>query len=138
MINKKKRIEVYNKYNGHCSYCGKRIQYKEMQVDHAHPKILSHFKATGRDEDDKLIMPDPDRMENLMPSCRRCNHYKRAFTIDGYRRQLQTLHERFMNIYIIKVAVDYGIIKVNPFDSVFYFELQEMNENKYSKPKRTK
>lgn len=27
-----------------------------------------------------------------------------------------------MKIYIVKVAVDYGIIELKPFDGVFYFE----------------
>lgn len=28
------REEVYSKYNGHCAYCGCRLEYKDMQVDH--------------------------------------------------------------------------------------------------------
>lgn len=37
-INKKIREVVYNKYNGHCAYCGKKIAYKDMQVDHFKPQ----------------------------------------------------------------------------------------------------
>jgi 5-methylcytosine-specific restriction endonuclease McrA len=36
-ISKKMRLEVYNKYNGHCAYCGKELEYKDMQVDHLIP-----------------------------------------------------------------------------------------------------
>jgi len=35
---------------------------------------------------------------------------------------LKTLHKRVMDIYICKVAEDYGIIKVEPWDGKFYFE----------------
>ncbi len=122
MINESKRIEVWKKYNRHCAYCGKIIKYTQMQVDHLHPKILSHFHNKGRDDNGKIILIDPDRIENLMPSCRRCNHYKRANTLEEFRRLMKTIHERLLQIYIAKVAVDYGIIKITQFDGLFYFE----------------
>ncbi|MCI5852291.1 MAG: HNH endonuclease [Clostridiales bacterium] len=31
------RQQVYEKYGGHCAYCGKALEYKEMQVDHLIP-----------------------------------------------------------------------------------------------------
>lgn len=37
-MNKKQRLEIYDKYNGHCGYCGRSIEYKDMQVDHMIPK----------------------------------------------------------------------------------------------------
>ena len=33
-IPKKVREQIYEKYYGHCAYCGCEIEYKEMQVDH--------------------------------------------------------------------------------------------------------
>lgn len=33
-IPKKIRKQVYQKYNGHCAYCGSKLEYKDMQVDH--------------------------------------------------------------------------------------------------------
>ena len=33
-ISKETRQRVYQKYNGHCAYCGRYIDYKDMQVDH--------------------------------------------------------------------------------------------------------
>ena len=35
MIN---RTKVYQKYSGHCAYCGKNIEITEMQVDHMKSK----------------------------------------------------------------------------------------------------
>lgn len=32
-ISKKTREAVYQKYAGHCAYCGRPIAYKDMQVD---------------------------------------------------------------------------------------------------------
>jgi 5-methylcytosine-specific restriction endonuclease McrA len=100
------RQAVYDKYAGHCAYCGKVIALKDMQVDHIHPKHLG-----GKDE-----------LSNYNPACRRCNHYKTTFTIEYFRQMIKTLHERVMKIYISKVAEDYGIIRIEPWDGKFYFE----------------
>lgn len=105
---KRERQSVYRKYGGHCAYCGREITFKEMQVDHIFPKCCN--------------APDIESLSNKNPSCRRCNHYKRAETLENFRKQMKTLHERVMNIYIVKVAVDFGIIKIEPFDGKFYFE----------------
>ena len=43
-ISKKTREQVYNKYYGHCAYCGKEIQYKDMQLDHLIPRQRERFK----------------------------------------------------------------------------------------------
>jgi len=39
MVSKAMRQNVYNKYNGHCAYCGCHINYKDMQVDHIVPNL---------------------------------------------------------------------------------------------------
>ena len=31
------RLQVFNKYGGHCSYCGREMEINEMQVDHLIP-----------------------------------------------------------------------------------------------------
>jgi hypothetical protein len=77
-----------------------------MQVDHIEPQRIG-----GADD-----------VDNENPSCRRCNHYKRAHSLETFRGMLKTLHERTQKIYICKVAEDYGIIKVTPWDGKFYFE----------------
>jgi len=106
------RQRVYDKYKGHCAYCGKVIDMKSMQVDHILPRCRYHFIKTG----------DLNAMENLNPSCRRCNHYKRSSTLEGYRRRLITLAERLQKVYIYNVALDYGIVQERIFDGKFYFE----------------
>ncbi len=119
----KKRLEVYNKYKGRCSYCGTKIEYKAMQIDHLFPKRFSHhFKNPESRKYFNLKGDHIDSIENLMPSCRRCNHYKRALILEEFRKLLLTLHERIKSQYINKVAIDYGIIFINSWDGVFYFE----------------
>lgn len=65
-ISKSKREAVYRKYNGHCAYCGREISYKDMQVDHFQPLRAWGIEDAGTDD-----------LDNLMPACRMCNHYKR-------------------------------------------------------------
>lgn len=100
------RREVLDKYDGHCAYCGKMIDLKTMQVDHLQPKCLG-----GTDD-----------FENLMPSCRRCNHYKRASTLENFRMSLSGLLSRLQKIYIYKVARDYGLVQEVKWSGKFYFE----------------
>lgn len=33
-ISKATRLKVYEKYDGHCAYCGCTLELKDMQVDH--------------------------------------------------------------------------------------------------------
>ena len=28
------RRDIYNKYEGHCAYCGKKIDFDDMTIDH--------------------------------------------------------------------------------------------------------
>lgn len=114
------RHKVYEKYNGHCAYCGNEIKFKDMQVDHIHPKC--QHRPIAKDIEGNYVYPDIDALENLNPSCRRCNHYKRGDTLQSFRVSMITLHERIAKNYINKVGIDYGIIELKPFSGKFYFE----------------
>ena len=103
------RKEIHSKYNGHCAYCGKVITIKSMQVDH----MKSKYHGGTND------------FENLMPTCRRCNHYKREQDLEPFRETLKAIIERLRKIYIVNVAEDYGIIKMSEWDGKFYFEKRE-------------
>ena len=117
-IPKKIRIEVYNKYNGHCAYCGKAIDYKDMQVDHLIPIQREQFK--------KYTEEEIECFENYMPTCRRCNHYKRAHSLKTFRKMLEEIPSKlFRDNYIYKVGLDYGLLKPNEHKIVFYFEQVE-------------
>jgi 5-methylcytosine-specific restriction endonuclease McrA len=111
------RQKVHNRCNGHCGYCGKSMTLKEMQVDHIIPKWKlkdpKYFKVT---------VEQVQCYDNYMPACRRCNHYKREKDLEEFRTFMKTLHERIEKDYKNKVALDYGIIEIWPFDGIFYFE----------------
>ena len=113
-MKKELRQKVWLKYNKHCAYCGKVLEYKNMQVDHLEPLAYAPFLD---DKNSKVYS-----FKNLMPSCRRCNHYKRARNLEQFRLLIKTLHERIQSQYISKVAIDYNIIEVKSFNGKFYFE----------------
>jgi len=102
-MKKSTRESIYNKYNKHCAYCGSEIKsIKDMQVDHIIPRARKHQH--------KEI--DINGISNLNPSCRRCNHYKRASSLETFRRfYIGQLHERLAKLYTVKVAMDYGIVE---------------------------
>ena len=112
-LKKEERLKVYNKYEGHCAYCGKELEYKDMQVDHLVP--LKGWDEYGTDD-----------FENLMPSCRRCNHYKRANSLEGWRKMIEEIPQKLeRDSYIYRVALDYELVKPELHKVVFYFEQVE-------------
>jgi len=131
------RIRVWNKYKKRCAYCGNPLLSftgKHMQVDHKYPKSFAKvykYPEPLRTERMKFYGLEGetiDDFKNLMPSCRRCNHYKRAEKLENFRETLKTIQNRLMDIYIFKVAVDYGVVNIKPFDGVFYFEKHNKEE----------
>lgn len=111
------RQKVYDRFGGKCSYCGCTLNsIKDMQVDHQMPKSMP-FNDMAKY---KML----HAMDNLYPSCRTCNHYKRSDNLEQFRYKMITLHERVCSHYIGKVALKYGIVQLNKFDGVFYFEKQ--------------
>lgn len=124
-MKKAERIKVHEKHDRRCAYCGKEIEYKDMQVDHMHPKCLGHFYESERSREYYNLKGDNvDNFENLMPACRRCNHYKRSFRLEDFRKMVKTINERLFKNYIAKVALDFGTVKQVEWDGKFYFEKQ--------------
>jgi len=122
-MKKEIREQVWLKYKKRCAYCGKLLAYKDMQVDHLTPHCLGHYyNSKYMKEFFQIKGKNIDSFENLMPSCRRCNHYKRAHTLDQFRALMVSLHDRVNKQYITKVAIDYGIVSITPFTGTFYFE----------------
>ena len=111
-ISKKTREAVYQKYAGHCAYCGRPIAYKDMQVDHFRPLRAWDTEDAGTDD-----------ISNLMPACRMCNHYKRANSIETFRRYIREIPHKLRDNYIYKVGLAYGNVTEREKPIVFYFEL---------------
>ena len=63
-ISKAMRQKVYDKYDGHCAYCGRKIKMREMQVDHIIPIAYSYYGP--REQVEKVIKSaSPDRTRRI-------------------------------------------------------------------------
>lgn len=112
------RQKVYDKYNGHCAYCGVKMEMKDMQVDHIQPKF--HYQHYRHEIDTDIPV---DSFENLNPSCRRCNNWKRTFTVEKFRHEIQSQQQRLRDrVAGYRLALDYGLVKESKEPVKFYFE----------------
>ncbi len=106
------RQAVYAKCDGRCGYCGREIEMRQMQVDH----ICSQFLQHQHDGDIHGI-------DNLMPSCARCNKWKSAERLEFFRSEIQTQVSRLqLRSANFRMALDFGQITVNESPIVFHFE----------------
>lgn len=104
---KEERKQIFQKYKGHCAYCGLPITIQEMQVDH-----IVALKRGG-----------PDSIENANPACRMCNKYKDTLTLYDFKNWLLAgVTGRLRKLFIFRIAERYGMISVNDWDKKFYFE----------------
>ena len=114
-LSPKVREAVYFKYDGHCAYCGKKLTAKEFQVDHLIPVQRERF---GKYSDDQI-----ERFENYIPSCRVCNHYKRAHSLETFRRYIEEIPKKLdRDSYIYRIGKKYNLIEEHPQKITFYFE----------------
>lgn len=116
-IRKKDRLIIYQKYNGHCAYCGCEIEYNDMQVD--------HIKSVYSNTDYKKIMTDKEMysLENYMPACRQCNFYKSTFDIETFRKRLtDVMIKNLQKNFNYRLAIKYGLIYEDVKPVKFYFE----------------
>ena len=126
-FNKKKREKVYAKCNGHCAYCGDPIKYKEMQVDHIIPKIDFFYHVSRKSYVPEflnhLTLADTNHIDNLFPSCRKCNNFKKTFHLELFRSELEDqLNRAFKYSTNYRFAKKYGQVRETPKPIVFYFE----------------
>lgn len=113
-ISKATRLKVYEKYNGHCAYCGCTLTLKEMQVDH----IQSVYWYNGAND-----------IENYNPACRMCNFYKSTMPIEKFREQLGQLTSRLeRSVFIFRLAKKYGLIREIKEPVIFYFEKENLKK----------
>ena len=118
---KKTKQLVYAKYGGCCAYCGKHITERQMHVDHIHPKA-SYIQVDG-----EFNILNPNRIENLNPSCFACNNYKSFYSMDEFRMYLKQMfdqkpHYLFKSKTKMECAFNFGVLRKLEWDGKFYFE----------------
>ena len=119
----REKNKLFNMFDGHCAYCGTKLKNMgAMQADHKIPPALG----------------GADTMENLFPACKSCNHYKRTFDVEGFRKYLSGIPRRLMhNDMAFNAAVRYGLIKPTGGEVAFYFETVEERQDDSERKRKT-
>ena len=122
MTNKEKRQQVNDKCDGHCAYCGVEITLKQMQVDHIRP----HWHTfTEQEASQAKIVKGSHDLDNLNPSCARCNKWKSTYNLELFRKVVETSIDRLeRDTPNFRLARDFGLISVKKKPITFYFEIK--------------
>jgi hypothetical protein len=150
-MTKKDRQIIFDKYNGHCAYCGCEL-VKGWHVDELLPvrrkykRVDAHWKrkctgeiaysygAVRRNESDWIRVkskqiPDgceyPERLviENQMPACASCNINKHSLSLEEFRSLIEGFMKHLNELNTqYKIAKRYGLVKEDIRPIVFYFE----------------
>ncbi len=115
-VSKDKRMLVFDKSNGRCSYCGCELKQR-WQVDHVQPQHLNH----RYNKDDPNY--DPDKIDNLRAACQPCNNLKGGFSVEGFRECIQDQLDKCKNnCSHYRVALRFDMISEDRKKIEFYFE----------------
>jgi hypothetical protein len=106
------RKAVYEKFGGHCAYCGTPIEQKQMQVDHYWPQCLAYY------DPEKNV----NRLSNLMPSCHKCNNHKHGMRPEVWRKELERHSDMLQKNTQFQRALRFGQVEITKKPVVFYFE----------------
>jgi 5-methylcytosine-specific restriction endonuclease McrA len=130
------RQRIFDKYNGHCAYCGWEL-VKGWHVDEMKPvkrgeeyltdrrgNRIWDMKTHGWKTKRIVLHPENFNIENQMPACASCNINKHSLSLEDFRLLIQGfmkhLNERNTQY---KIAKRYGLVHEDIKPIVFYFEL---------------
>ena len=118
-MTKKERQIVFDKYEGHCAYCGCELE-KGWHVDHKEPLERNPFTGLERYQERKHI-------DNLMPSCASCNINKHSLPVESFRSLIKGFMKHLNEVNTqYKIAKRYGLVEETNNDVLFHFERIEL------------
>lgn len=116
-IKKADRIKVYNKYDGRCAYCGKQINYRQMQIDHIRPQKKFYYGLIS-----EIPAYNVHDECNLNPACRRCNIHKYDLSIEEFREMISNKLKVLASSWHYNIAKDFNMVTEQATPVVFYYE----------------
>jgi len=131
MASKKDRKIIFNKYDGHCAYCGDLLQ-KGWHVDEMLAVKRNHKYDKSKQKfvwDGTYQHPERLNIDNQMPSCPSCNINKHSGTIEDFRNLISGFMKHLNEVNTqYKIAKRYGLVKEEVKPVVFFFEKFNRNE----------
>lgn len=67
-----KRALIQSKFGNRCAYCGEKLKYKNLTLDHIIPKSMGGTRTES----------------NLYPACFRCNNKKADMSLEDFRKEM--------------------------------------------------
>jgi 5-methylcytosine-specific restriction endonuclease McrA len=129
-LTKAQRVELKQKYGGHCSYCGVELNTR-WQADHLEPveRNFEYYRCkqtnTTKARTTDMRKPENDTIENMMPSCVKCNNDKSSESLENWRKiivsRIHTLNTDPKYASYQK-AKRYGLVVETNIEVVFWFE----------------
>jgi hypothetical protein len=93
-----------------------------MQVDHIEPHW--HTLTEQQAIQAKIVKGSHD-LDNLNPSCARCNKWKSTYNLELFRKVVETSIDRLeRDTPNFRLARDFGLISVKKKPITFYFEIK--------------
>lgn len=136
VLTKEQREVLKQKYGGCCSYCGVELA-KRWHADHFIPihretrYVRDANNSPMRNDKGQYLTetfikyPEHDVIENMMPSCQKCNNDKSTYDIETWRKvivgRIQTLNES-PKYSSYQKAKKFGLIIETNIDVVFWYE----------------
>lgn len=109
-LSHEERKQIYERMDRRCAYCGQRLEYEDMHVDHVKP----------------LAKGGPDIIPNMVCSCEYCNRYKGSRDVESFRRAIyRSLGALERDSLAYRNSIKYGLIRRTHAPVVFYFERKE-------------
>lgn len=120
-----KRKRIYDKTDGKCYYCGCTLP-KRWHQDHLVPVYRGRSDFSMQRS---RIERGKDDVENLVPSCPRCNIRKNTLSVEGFRKEISKQVKRLLrDSNSFRLAVDYGLVEITNEDVEFYFETMKRDK----------
>jgi hypothetical protein len=115
MTTEEKKKIIYDKFGGHCAYCGEKLTMDSMRVDMV-------MGVTGYED---------NRIENLFPVCVTCRIIKGGRSLVWFRGYIKRLYDHIHKDRKIRLAVRLGFLHYEPLGApgAFFYELYGTSAN---------
>lgn len=128
-LTKSQRVELKNKFGGHCAYCGDQLGDK-WHADHieAVKREIEHVGGGVLRTTNEMLRPQNDTIENLNPACIPCNQNKSSMSLKSWR----SLLTHYRDVQLLRDSTHarhlhrFGLIEIKADPVVFFFEKYEV------------